>query len=99
MDKEKLQEFVSAIRKKVDASRIILYNQRVNFQGEITSFKLCVIIKSGDTDQVEKGIYLCCDSPVPYDVLVYTQEVWDKIASRPLSFASKIERTGQVLYG
>ena len=38
------------------------------------------------------------DSDLPYDVLVYTREEWDRLAEDSASYAARIRRTGRVLY-
>ena len=43
-------------------------------------------------------LYTSIDSDLPYDVLVYTREEWDRLAEDSASFAARIRRTGRVLY-
>ena len=77
---------------------VLLVSRKEAVDGGLTSVKLCVIIGGGDAAEVERRLYVDIDSDLPYDVLVYTREEWNRLAEDSASFASRIRKTGRVLY-
>lgn len=77
---------------------IRLFNQKTSPDGALMSVKLCVVIGGGDTDEVERRLYMELDCAIPFDVLVYSRESWNRRIKEPGSFASRIQKTGSVLY-
>lgn len=82
-----------------DTQKVYLYNLRRSPEGELLSFKLAAVVKTGDKEQTEVKAYRVLDSDVPFEILVYTPKEWEKITSRELSFASRVIRQGVKLYG
>lgn len=78
---------------------IWLYNRKMDLEGKTTSFKLCVVVGSGDKQLAEQKIYLTLDCPVPYDLTIYTRQEWKEAGENPHSFAFSILTKGQKLYG
>lgn len=79
--------------------KIILYNVKKSVCGETIGFKICVIAATQNKFDTEKRIYLNTDSDIPFDVLVYTPEEWDKLITEKSSFASRIIKEGTYIYG
>jgi hypothetical protein len=77
---------------------IYLYNQRVDAGCRTTSFKLCVVAGVEDKDRAMREIYRGVDCVAPFDVLIYTDAEWRELTEVPTTFASKIMRTGTVMY-
>lgn len=77
---------------------IYLYNQKVNANNAVTSFKLCVVADVPDKFAAERDIYMEIDSDVPFDILIYTGEEWNGLVVNHTSFAHKIKETGTVVY-
>ncbi|MDD2418639.1 MAG: hypothetical protein PHR24_01615 [Oscillospiraceae bacterium] len=77
---------------------IILFSEKHNPDGVLSSVKLCAIISGGDSRQTEHIIYVNLESELPFDILVYTVDEWEKLLKNKMSFASQIRRTGRVLY-
>ncbi|MFA9380054.1 MAG: hypothetical protein ACERKO_03235 [Acetanaerobacterium sp.] len=73
---------------------IILFNQKTGVNGNLTGFKLCVVVDAGDKADVEKRIYLGIESDIPFDVVLYTPSEWNNLVHTPHSFASVINETG-----
>jgi hypothetical protein len=96
--KQPIRQLNEEIIRLCDPRKILLFSEKQNPCGELSSVKFCVIIASGDPHKVEHHLYVEVDSPVPYDVLVYTTEEWEKLLNIKMSFASHIQRTGRVLY-
>jgi hypothetical protein len=78
---------------------VILYNVKRSVDGEIRSFKICVIINAANKLDTEKHIYLDVDSDIPFDVLVYTPAEWDELLTEKSSFACRIIKEGTYLHG
>ena len=93
-----LEQLRDAIIRLAAPETVLLASRKEAVDGSLTSVKLCVVIGGGDADEVERRLYIDIDSDLPYDVLVYTREEWDRLAEDPASFASRIRKTGRVLY-
>ena len=78
---------------------IWLYNRKLDLDGNITSFKLCIVTREPDRGALEERIYLSLDCPVPYDLTVYTLAEWEMACQSTHSFAQTIRMKGQKLYG
>ena len=95
----KIADVTQQIVAMLDPVKIYLYNQRLSSEGHTSSFKVCVILRTGERSAAERQIYLNIDCEVPFDVLLYTAEEWDELSAQPDTFAHKILQTGAVLYG
>lgn len=95
---EPLKGLRDEIVRLLTPERIILFNRKQNEQGGLTAVKLCVIIPSGDAREAERRLYMALDAEMPFDILVYTREEWERLLATPLSFAGRIRQTGSVLY-
>ena len=82
----------------IQPEAVILFSQKAGLDGKISSFKLCVVA-NGNPAEVEGKIYLSVDCPLPFDVLVYSPEDWERLRADDVSFAGRIYRTGRWLYG
>ena len=89
---------VEQITKLVDVHKIILFSKKEDLTGEISSFKICVIISCGMKNVCEKNIYINVDSEIPFDVVVYTYEEWENLRKTKGSFGNKIDNIGRVIY-
>ncbi len=78
--------------------KIYVFSQKNSMEGQLCAVKLCVIIAEGDSHRVEHGLYVELDSDVPFDVLVYTQDEWQHLLKNNMSFASRIQKSGRLLY-
>lgn len=97
MDKY-IEEVVKQINSVVTANKIILFSQKQDLNGEVSSFKLCVIISDKDTKKYEKEIYIKVDSEIPFDVLVISAADWEKYKNKKDSFCARIDALGSVIY-
>lgn len=93
-----VQEVVETLATALQPEKIILFNRKLNLQGEVSSFKLCLILDTQDKLDAELEAYLIVDSPIPFDVLVYTPEEWHMLIDQKNSFACQVHQTGVVLY-
>lgn len=81
-----------------DPMQLILFNEKHKPCGVLSSVKLCAVIENGDAQQIERRLYIEVESELPFDILVYTKEQWNKLVKNRLSFASSISKSGRVLY-
>ena len=95
----------SVIRQVVDEivallapERVYLYSQKLNCQGEVTSFKLCVVGDFADKQKARQSVYWEVDSQLPFDVLLYTSQEWEELCEHPDMFARQIKNTGTIVY-
>jgi uncharacterized protein (DUF1697 family) len=47
---------------------------------------------------IERKLYVEVDSVLSFDILVYTEAEWSQLLENNMSFASRIQKTGRVLY-
>ncbi len=79
--------------------RIYLVSQKKNYKGNITSFKLCLIVPDDvDTDKCESMLLMEIDTPVPCDYIVYNVSAWNEYVYDDSAFAYRIENSGALLY-
>lgn len=79
--------------------RIYLVSRKENYKGDITSFKLCLIVPDNiDTDACESMLLIEIDTPVPCDYIVYNVSAWNEYVYDDSTFAYRIENSGVLLY-
>lgn len=78
--------------------KIILFSQKKDLSGNVTSFKLCIVSPTDNKGEIERSVYLQADCEIPFDLLIYTREEWEQLADEVGSFAWKLDRTGLVIY-
>lgn len=99
MDNPIINNIVEQILDLCNPYKIILFSTKYNLSNEMTSFKLCVIMPDDiDVTELECQLYLEIDCENPFDVVIYRISEWKELVLDDSSFASKVERTGVVLY-
>lgn len=79
---------------------IYLATYKQNLKGELTAFKLLVVVNDVKTvSTVEEKIYMTVDCDIPYDIIVYNLSVWDNLVDDYGTFAHKVFENGDKLYG
>ena len=78
--------------------KIILFSQKKDLSGMVTSFKLCIISPADNKEEIERSVYLDADCEIPFDLLIYTRDEWEQLIGELGSFAWKLNRTGLVIY-
>lgn len=99
MIESEIRKVCEELNEKFKPKKIIVYSKKNDPAGNISSFKICAVIDVSNGLQCESEIYGTIDSDLPFDVLVYTLEQWEKYSAQEDSFASKIARTGVVVNG
>ena len=88
------------IAQAVNPVKIYLVGAKHNIKGELTGFKLCVIVNDvPSTAELEGELYMKTDCDIPFDVLIYNLSEWNELIADEGTFASKIHRTGALIYG
>lgn len=83
----------------VSAVKILLFSRKTNLSGELTSFKLIVIIPDGENEAEATGrIYTECDCDIPFDVVLYSESDWKKLSEEEDTFAHSAAQKGQIIY-
>ena len=92
---QKLLDFCREIKK------IYLISIKVNTDGELTSFKLGLIVDNNikSTSELAGNLYFNIDCELPFDLVIYTQKEFDELKEEIGTFACKINNSGTVLYG
>ncbi len=79
--------------------KVILFSRKIHVNGKTSSFKLCVVADVPDEQEAQRNIYVGLDCDIPFDVVVYRPERFEKLLQSEGSFAQQIDRTGRVIYG
>ncbi len=98
-DNPVVREVTQEIVNLVNPQKVILFSYKVNTRGEMASFKICVVCSTDNKTKTEHNIYVNIDSPLCYDVIVYTKDEWEHLIQNKDSFVAKIKETGCVLHG
>jgi hypothetical protein len=100
-DNEAIRKTVAKIQEICAPLNIILVSNKVNFDNEIVSFKLVVVVDDSieSTPELECRLYMQIDCEIPYDIVLYKLSEWNKFKGEIGSFAWKIYNTGAYLYG
>ena len=96
---ESIKKVCDEIVAKFSPEKVILFHVKRSLDGEIRSFKLCVIIETDDKISTEQHLYLDVDSDIPFDLLVYTPAEWDSLLEEKSSFACRIIKEGLYIHG
>ncbi len=92
--KEVLEQVISVAKPEA----VFLYNCKYDLDGELNSFKLCVICDYEDKRRLITDIFdVDCD--IPFDVLIYTREQFKELRNDTAAFANRICTKGTMLYG
>ncbi|WP_411681296.1 nucleotidyltransferase domain-containing protein [Clostridium thailandense] len=60
---------------------------------------LCIIKDTNDKKKLLTEMYIGIDSSIPFDLVLYTVEEWNKCVNDKNSFAYIINNTGVKIYG
>jgi hypothetical protein len=94
-----IKKVCDEIISKFSPEKIILFSSKIKNSGETGSFKICIIKETANKNEMEKQIYLQIVSEIPFDILIYTPQEWDKHTADVHSFAYSISKKGTVIYG
>lgn len=90
---------VDGIVAMASPSEIYMYSSKHNFKGELTSFKLCLVVSDEfDKIKLEADIYMDLECEIPFDILIYHDSEFDELYHQTGSFANKVYEGGELLY-
>jgi hypothetical protein len=97
---ENIDKIIQEIRKIIQVKKIILISKKLDISGEITSFKLCIVLAENNVSvsEIEQSLYMEIDSDISFDLVLYTNNEWDELKDSTGSFAWKINTSGAVLF-
>lgn len=95
-----IKEMTEDIIRICDPFQIFLVSQKNNSKGELTSFKVCIVVadKYSSHADLETEILLKTDCPVPCDIIVYTVSEWNECIDDDCTFAYRIDTERNLLY-
>ncbi len=94
-----ITDIVEQTVKLCSPDMIYLVSKKTNSSGQVTSFKLCIIVDDNRLpEQVETQLLLKTECSVPCDFIVYNITDWDDCAGDDCSFAYRVENGGERLY-
>ncbi len=95
-----IKEMAEDIVKICTPLQIFLVSAKNNSKGELTSFKLCIVVPDSyisHTD-LETEILLKTDCPVPCDIIAYTISEWNECLEDDCTFAYRIDSERNIVY-
>lgn len=95
-----IKETAEDIIKICSPLQIFLVSHKTNSKGELSSFKLCIVVSDDYSNhaELETKILLETDCPVPCDIIVYNITDWNECLDDDFSFAYRIENEGNIIY-
>jgi uncharacterized protein len=98
-DKE-LEHIKKQIVESYEPKEIILFGSVAKGVFKANSdIDLCIVKDTNDKKKLLTEMYVGIDSSVPFDLLLYTVEEWNKSMDDKNSFAYIIKNTGVKIYG
>lgn len=95
-----LSKITEEIINKFRPTKIVLFGSVAKgIYSENSDIDLCIIKDTDDKRLLTSSIYTEIDCDIPFDIIVYTLEEWDKNINDLSSFAYLINKSGVVLYG
>ncbi len=101
LPKDELDEIVRRIVAEYDPDRVVLFGSYAKGSPSNTSDLDLLVVRDSELPQHMRGQSvkrLFYGSPVPLELLFYTNEEIEELTREPLSFLSNILRTGKELY-
>jgi len=101
---EKFNEEIDYIKKQIiekyNPEAIILFGSLAKGIFKTNSdIDLCVIKNTNDKRTLLADMYVCVDSTIPFDLVLYTSDEWNQCVNDKSSFAYTINNTGVKIYG
>jgi len=99
-----VQNEIESMKKQIvsrySPSKIVLFgSQAKGTATKKSDIDLCIIMDTGNKRDLLTEMYLNIESSKPFDLLLYTEDEWNKCVNDSTSFAYQIRKKGTVLYG
>ncbi len=101
-DNKHIQEMKTKLLEECpEIQKIYLISVKVNTAGELTGFKLGLVVNDSieSSSELAARLYYKLDCDIPYDLIIYQESKFLKLSREVGTFANKINETGTVLYG
>lgn len=100
-DNEIIKNTAALLAKEQSIEKIYLISNKISTSGELTSFKLALIVNDSvkSISELECRLYMETDSELPYDIVLYKTSEWDELKDEIGTFAWKINNSGVLIYG
>lgn len=93
-----INEVLEQVVAVAEPEAVFLYNCKHDLDGNLKSFKLCVICEFENKRRLLSDIFdVDCD--IPFDILLYTKEQFLKLRDDTDAFANRVCTKGRMLYG
>ena len=94
-----IKNLTDEIAEKFMPLEIFLVSAKRNNLGELTSFKLCVIVTDNiNVSEFEGEVYMNTECEIPFDIIAYNVGEWNELLDDDCTFASRIDNEGVILY-
>lgn len=80
--------------------QIFLVSKKTDRKGNITSFKLCIVVADSyqDHNALESDILINTECPVSCDLIVYNISDWNECIDDDCTFAYRVDNEGEIVY-
>lgn len=98
--KKELDNIKNQIVNKFNPKEVLLFGSlaKGTFRSD-SDIDLCIIKDTDDKRNLITEIYTAIDCNVPYDIVLYTSDEWEKYKNDKNTFAYSIINTGVKIYG
>ncbi len=97
--KDQLSALCLSILEICDAKKIILYGSKFTPDGKtLREVNLCLAVND-EPLKIESRLYLELESEIAFNLLVYSEEEFERLEKDPTSYAHSIVTKGTVLHG
>lgn len=94
-----IKKLTDEIVEKFMPLEIFLVSAKRNNSGELTSFKLCVIVTDNiNVSEFEGEVYMNTECEIPFDIIAYNVGEWNELLDDDCTFAYRIDTAGVILY-
>ncbi|MGD9569249.1 MAG: nucleotidyltransferase domain-containing protein [Sedimentibacter sp.] len=95
-----VSKITEEIINKFIPTKIILFGSIAKgIYSKNSDIDLCIIKDTGDKRALTTNIYTEIDCDIPFDIIIYTNEEWERNINDISSFAYIINKSGVCLYG
>jgi len=95
-----LDKIKDQIIQKFNPSRIILFGSVAKgIWRNNSDIDLCIIKDTDNKRDLITNMYVEVESEIPFDIVLYTNEEWNRCLGDKTAFAYHINNTGVIIYG
>lgn len=96
---EQTEKILQGILQHCNPLKVVLYGEKYRIATkQLKSIDVCIIITSGNKNDLLRRLYLEIEAEIPFQVQIYTLEEWEKSTQDKASYASVIAGRGRVIY-